>query len=48
MPTRDIIEGQPALLTHEASLRAMDYLQTGAVRSSDEIVAAFESVDATA
>ncbi|MEM7286148.1 MAG: cysteine hydrolase [Actinomycetota bacterium] len=29
---------------HEASLRAMEYLQTGARRTSDEIMAAFERV----
>jgi len=29
---------------HEASLKAMEYLQTGARRSSDEVVAAFEKV----
>ncbi len=27
---------------HDASLRAMEYLQTGARRTSDEIIAAFE------
>jgi nicotinamidase-related amidase len=29
---------------HEAALDAMEYLQTGAVRSTDEIVAAFENL----
>ena len=29
---------------HEASLQAMEYLQTGARRSSDEIMAAFDSL----
>lgn len=32
-----------SLEAHEASLRAMEYLQTGARRSSAEVVAAFES-----
>jgi len=32
---------------HDASLDAMEYLQTGAVRTSDEIIAAFESIAAT-
>ena len=32
---------------HEASLRAMEYLQTGARRSSDEITAAFEGLTAS-
>ena len=29
---------------HEASLRAMEYLQTGARRTTDEVIAAFEEV----
>lgn len=33
---------------HEASLRAMEYLQTGARRSSEEIMAAFDELAATA
>jgi len=38
----DCVAGS-SLDAHEASLRAMEYLQTGAVRSSTEVLAAFES-----
>ena len=37
----DVVAGS-SLEAHEASLRAMEYLQTGARRSSTEVVAAFE------
>ena len=37
----DVVAGS-SLDAHEASLRAMEYLQTGARRSSAEVVAAFE------
>ncbi|MEM1383164.1 MAG: cysteine hydrolase [Pseudomonadota bacterium] len=33
--------GGSSVAAHEASLRAMEYLQTGACRSADEIIAAF-------
>jgi nicotinamidase-related amidase len=32
---------------HDAALDAMEYLQTGALRTSEEILAAFESLDST-
>lgn len=38
----DVVAGS-SLEAHDASLRAMEYLQTGARRSSAEVVAAFES-----
>ncbi|NND76413.1 MAG: cysteine hydrolase [Ilumatobacter sp.] len=37
----DCVAGS-SLDAHEASLRAMEYLQTGARRSTDEVIAAFE------
>jgi nicotinamidase-related amidase len=37
----DCVAGS-SIEAHEASLRAMEYLQTGARRTSDEVVAAFE------
>ena len=39
----DCVAGS-SLEAHDASLNAMEYLQTGARRSSDEVVAAFEKV----
>lgn len=39
----DVVAGS-GLEAHEAALRAMEYLQTGARRSSDEVIAAFEAV----
>lgn len=38
----DCVAGS-SLEAHDASLKAMEYLQTGARRSSDEVFAAFES-----
>ena len=38
----DCVAGS-AVEAHEAALRAMEYLQTGARRSSDEVIGAFES-----
>jgi nicotinamidase-related amidase len=37
--------GGSSQAAHDASLNAMEYLQTGALRSSDEIVAAFRAYD---
>ena len=37
----DCVAGS-SLDAHDASLRAMEYLQTGARRTTDEVVAAFE------
>ncbi len=38
----DVVAGS-SLEAHEAALRAMEYLQTGARRTSDEVAVAFES-----
>jgi hypothetical protein len=40
--------GGSSVEAHNASLRAMEYLQSGAVRRSGEILAAFAAAKATA
>ena len=44
---QDCVAGS-SLAAHDAALNAMEYLQTGAKRTTEEIVAAFESYAATA
>lgn len=41
---RDVVGGS-SQEAHDAALRAMEYLQTGAVRTADEILAAFGAYD---
>jgi len=42
----DCVAGS-SIEAHEASLKAMEYLQTGACRSSAEVLEAFEKVAAS-
>lgn len=44
---QDVVGGS-SQEAHDASLRAMEYLQTGALRDADEILAAFRSYDGPA
>lgn len=54
MPERDIIEGRPVLVVedcvtsssrraHDGALEAMEYLQTGARRSLEDMIGAFRA-----
>ncbi|MEM8980506.1 MAG: hypothetical protein AAGD04_13550 [Pseudomonadota bacterium] len=39
-------EGSADVEAHDAALRAMEYLQTGAVRDKETVIRAFSSLDA--